>query len=86
MSAPAFIGSAIASGEGKTTATAAIARRFELPVLAVIDVRARATIHVDPEAWQSIAAAQCARAAASEPNRSPPGGTPSAGILPGEEP
>jgi cobyrinic acid a,c-diamide synthase len=41
------------------------------------------TIHVDPEAWQSIAAAQCARAAASEPDRSPPVGTPSARRLAG---
>lgn len=54
MSAPAFIGSAIASGEGKTTATAAIARRFELPVLAVIDVRARAT-----KPWSDPRCARC---------------------------
>jgi hypothetical protein len=54
----------------------------EVPLIATLGL----AIHVDPEAWQSIAAAQCARAAASEPNRSPPGGTPSAGILPGEEP
>ena len=42
-------------------------------------------IQVDPESWRSIAAAGCARAAASEPHRSPPDGTPAARKLAGTQ-
>jgi cobyrinic acid a,c-diamide synthase len=42
-------------------------------------------IRVDPEAWRSIAAAQRARAAASEPGPSPPGREPSARRLAGTQ-